>query len=1405
MGGVWGYHVYSRHTRAATLRIRGLQAAAGGDYASAVRLLEEYLYRYKPGDVTALRALAHVRPMLKTTDGRELAETVAILNQLLQIDPSLREERLELLGLYVKLNQRQEAMETADAVLQNDAGNVRALDIKSQLLVESERFREGLVVADKWVELDPRSFEAHFRQVVARQKLGYGIGDALGNVAQWQQCYTEDAAQCDLLRAMTYRLYDDRANSLLCLRRAAKRPVLDDHFCQMLVAQFIAVGDKGEDVAVLQSLVAGGAGPTVGAMLLSRLWETGQSKQIVELGEKMESSGGTQHLGVGAEAMVAMAYRNERDEVKAQEWKARVGERAGPAALAWTAILEQVPSKQMARELVVSGWREISEKCAAALAREPRDVYLRFFLGEALAAQGESDLALEQWQLVSETQHTWGLPAARMAGVLLDKGRLVAARQAATVAMERGAGAAGMRVVIRIAAALEEHQAVPREEMSRFLDRLDKAIPGDADIAMLRVVFQAQAGGRDETVAGIQRLLHLPQQASEPLLLRLASVSEGHQLGQEEEILATLRRLYGITPELAMHEAMVQAKSGKAVEGLRLFDGDWQACVAAASRPTTGFAASQPAGMPLAWQLARAGYLEAAGLPGARDAYLALCEQWPQDLAVQQAGMRSSALRDDRLARERMVSRIETILGGQSLAACMARARMLVETRRSEADDAAAIELLKRITVVHPAVAEAHRLWGLVCQRAGNLDEAIAQGRLVLQSDPESGSALLQLATLHYSRGEEDAARQLLDRFAAGATLRSASEVKSAAGLYEELGDGDKYRDLLGVLAERIVDDPLLQAEYFWRKGETEKAGALFADLLKKPRVEVIDLAAKFYLSQDNSDAVRDAFGILDSMNLPAGRAQLIRGDCYGAAGRQEDAVREYSLAKEAAPQDAATWKALAQYQFAIGRGGDAKATLGAVPAATMDAVLRDLQGAAEVVAVVSRVPELRRVVREYVYDPVNHPAALGIIQAAAKAAAGDGQAAVEQSLLLARQYPRLDSVQLWVLRVCLRNGRIREATALMDAALMAIPGSDAIAVTATQFYASREQWADALVAADHWRQMLNLRRNSSAQVQAAMVLADAAAARALVGIEQPGLALQRLKPFIQAAFQKPEENIEFLMTYADALVGARLDLRASQLLLPLAMRGGNFRNVCIEFAGTRLPPDEARQWLEGIGNSMQSPSADDLARLGDAWAALGARMDSGGSSLEQAAKLFDRIVEQPVAPVAALERAAIYAVTRQQPDKAIALYRRILAIDGKRGVALNNLAMLLADANQKRDEALRLAMSACEAEPRQPEFLDTVAMIKSRNGDVDGAIEVMRQAVAMAPEDARWRLALAEFLLAKGMREEAVNNVTAIETTCVDVSRLGSQPTERLLALRRKLGIGAEATTAPGPTKVVQ
>jgi len=80
-----------------------------------------------------------------------------------------------------------------------------------------------------------------------------------------------------------------------------------------------------------------------------------------------------------------------------------------------------------------------------------------------------------------------------------------------------------------------------------------------------------------------------------------------------------------------------------------------------------------------------------------------------------------------------------------------------------------------------------------------------------------------------------------------------------------------------------------------------------------------------------------------------------------------------------------------------------------------------------------------------------------------------------------------------------------------------------------------------------------------------------------------------------------------------------------------------------------------------------------------------------------------------------------------------------------------------------------------------------------------------MRQAVAMAPEDARWRLALAEFLLAKGMREEAVNNVTAIETTCVDVSRLGSQPTERLLALRRKLGIGAEATTAPGPTKVVQ
>jgi tetratricopeptide (TPR) repeat protein len=91
---------------------------------------------------------------------------------------------------------------------------------------------------------------------------------------------------------------------------------------------------------------------------------------------------------------------------------------------------------------------------------------------------------------------------------------------------------------------------------------------------------------------------------------------------------------------------------------------------------------------------------------------------------------------------------------------------------------------------------------------------------------------------------------------------------------------------------------------------------------------------------------------------------------------------------------------------------------------------------------------------------------------------------------------------------------------------------------------------------------------------------------------------------------------------------------------------------------------------------------------------------------------------------------------------QAIADYEPILAVEPNSWVALNNLAHLLVTAEDAslRDapRALQLATKANLLFP-QPYYhmLDTLAATQVANGDINGAIETLDQAIEVAPESA--------------------------------------------------------------------
>jgi tetratricopeptide (TPR) repeat protein len=99
----------------------------------------------------------------------------------------------------------------------------------------------------------------------------------------------------------------------------------------------------------------------------------------------------------------------------------------------------------------------------------------------------------------------------------------------------------------------------------------------------------------------------------------------------------------------------------------------------------------------------------------------------------------------------------------------------------------------------------------------------------------------------------------------------------------------------------------------------------------------------------------------------------------------------------------------------------------------------------------------------------------------------------------------------------------------------------------------------------------------------------------------------------------------------------------------------------------------------------------------------------------------------------------------REDYPRAVECYRKVLALDKDNAAALNNLAWLLAQTSDRKDEARELIGRAIDLEGGRPEFLDTRAVIELAQGQAEAAIRDLDQANADQPSASRYfRLSLA-------------------------------------------------------------
>lgn len=111
-------------------------------------------------------------------------------------------------------------------------------------------------------------------------------------------------------------------------------------------------------------------------------------------------------------------------------------------------------------------------------------------------------------------------------------------------------------------------------------------------------------------------------------------------------------------------------------------------------------------------------------------------------------------------------------------------------------------------------------------------------------------------------------------------------------------------------------------------------------------------------------------------------------------------------------------------------------------------------------------------------------------------------------------------------------------------------------------------------------------------------------------------------------------------------------------------------------------------------------------------------------------------------------------ALARNDLSEAEAQYRKVLNLQPKNALALNNVAWLLA--KQGKPGGVPMAQEAAALLPGNAPMQDTLSFTLETDNQIAPAIEAQRRAVAMAPEDGKLGLRLAKLYLKQGDKDRA-------------------------------------------------
>lgn len=1411
--------------RLARLRQDGLAAYAAGEHARSVVLLGQYLdkARAQHTDPEALFAYGRSR-MIHEPTPRHLLESIKVFQTYERLRPTDAEARRLLLELYPRVGYTEEALKLADDLLGRDPRHVPALRAKARVMRRqaqrgARKYEDALQAAEELNRVAPGDLDGQFLTLYLLLDLHTDPKEIVARYEALQQAHPDDA-RFELLLAQAYDVAREHDKARRMLKTAAAHAAGDPALVAQIVPALDGVRMFDESLALLEAAAArlgerpadpaadplpDGTTPQgwVRRALVRRHWQMGRVKEVDERLKGLDPAAASSDPYLLGYRALALHDLGRGDEAAAVVEALAKREHDAPAA-AWAKALKAhyakppLPPAQLVKEY------------QAALEADADNALIHHLLGNALNAQGETELAIAAWRKASERAPAWGQPAAMIARAYTATGRgaeaLAFAREAARRSPTVGNTAAFLNAWF---GALGESDGEPttRPDQPGEAERLLAAVrqfrasqPGDTETLHLEVALLARTGSRDEAAARARAAAQADPPPPLGALLALTAVSYAEGLGLEKDLLTAADRVYGPRPEIALRQAVLLFGADQKDDGLRLLRAGREKAVGTPVEPRWGVAVAQ--------------YLDAVDPGRSLPEWAALCDRFPNDLAVQTAALRSPARFADRDFWNRTIERLKALSGEGGFTYRLERARWLLaaaaEQAVTEKDASEAIDLLTRVIEASPALPEPRRLRAAAFERLASFKRdqerenfqnlAVEDLRAAFDRHPSDPALARELARVLKAVGKPEEVKDVMDRLAGasirapGRRLRTARTLAAEGRLQEAIdvlapaGDSGAGRD--------PARDALL-AELYRRTGRPQEATDRYLALLDADRPDPAALvsAAGFFHSKGQTERAQKFLDKLAALPLRPGEVELHRARFAERHETPEEALKHYAAATKAPGAGAEPWRALAEFHLRSRRFADASAAADAgLKAAPDDAELLSLRTRAAALDAYRNHPNLESLAEALSDDPRSAGTAemLGILSAARASGEPAGQTA-DKLRALAERSPSLP-LQGHVVRSYLALGRWRDAVDVATQAAAAHPNHAAPARWLVAAHTAARDWDRALAAARQWRQR-SLDAPLDADLAIARVCLQSRPARAQEALEQ-------LKPHLQPALLG-DGNVAVVATYAQALIAlGRVD-EAADLLRPLAETSPAWRAAWLELAPVAFRDgDAAGRWVERVTPLVPAESTRECVALANAWFAVGTKF-AWEPALAKAKETLQPLTERPDAGAAVWQQWSVVAEAMGDLDGAERGYRELMKLLPDAPAVQNNFAYLLLTRGRPADlaEARALAERAVAAAPDSATFHDTLARVQAAAGDRAAAAKSFREAIRRDPRSVEAMIGLAD-LLAREDREEVRSLLARIDDALREQARRQAPPLPP--ALQRQLDAvrtalrAAAAATAP-------